>query len=66
MLFGVYLRLAATLEAAMLTAFTGLVWIPLILAAPTSRPTWSEFTAWWAISAGAWVVAASFRKENPP
>jgi uncharacterized membrane protein len=64
-LFGLYPRLAATLEAAMLTSFTVLVWIPLILAAPTSRPSWSEFTASWAISAGAWVVAASFTNEKP-
>ncbi len=63
-LFGIYPRLAATLEAAMLTAFTVLVWIPLLLAAPTSRPDWSEFTASWAISAGAWVVAASITNRK--
>jgi uncharacterized membrane protein len=62
-LLGIYPRLAATLEAAMLTAFTILVWIPAILAAPTSRPTWSELTISWAVSAGAWVVAASFTSE---
>jgi uncharacterized membrane protein len=64
-LLGIYPRLAASMEAAMLTAFTTLVWIPLILAAPTSRPTWSEFTASWAISAGAWVVAASCANKKP-
>ena len=61
----IYPRLAAAMEAAMLSAFTGLVWIPAILAAPTSRPTWSEFTISWAVSAGAWVVAASLTNENP-
>jgi uncharacterized membrane protein len=65
-LLGIYPMLAASLEAAMLTAFTVLVWIPLILAAPTSLPNWSEISASWAISAGAWVVAASIAKKNPP
>jgi len=63
-LFGILPRLAATLEAAMLTAFTALVWIPAILAAPASRPTWSELTISWAVSAGAWVVAASIPKRK--
>jgi len=63
-LLGIYPRLAASMEAAMLTAFTVLVWIPLILAAPTSLPNWSEFSASWAISAGAWVVAASFANRK--
>jgi uncharacterized membrane protein len=58
-LLGIYPRLAAAMEAAMLSAFTGLVWIPAILAAPTKQFVWSEFTISWAISAGAWVVAAS-------
>jgi hypothetical protein len=62
---GIFPQLAATMEAAMLSAFTALVWIPAILAAPTSRPTWSEFTISWAVSAGAWVVAASIAHENP-
>jgi uncharacterized membrane protein len=61
---GIFPQLAATMEAAMLSAFTALVWIPAILAAPTSRPTWSEFTISWAVSAGAWVVAASISNEN--
>jgi uncharacterized membrane protein len=64
-LLGIYPRLAAAMEAAMLSAFTGLVWIPAIFAAPTSRPAWSEFTISWAVSAGAWVVAASITNENP-
>jgi uncharacterized membrane protein len=58
-LFSVAPRLAAKLEAAMLTAFTFVVWIPMIVAAPTEQGLWSEITTSWAISAGAWVVAAS-------
>lgn len=63
-LLGIFPQLAAAMEAAMLSAFTGLVWIPTILAAPTSRPSWSEFTISWAVSAGAWVIAASITNEN--
>ena len=63
-LLGIYPRLAAAMEAAMLSAFTGLVWIPAILATPTKQSVWSEFTISWAISAGAWVVAASIAKKN--
>jgi hypothetical protein len=63
-LLGIFPRLAAAMEAAMLTAFTGLVWIPAILAKPTSQGVWSEFTISWAISAGAWVVAASITQES--
>ena len=64
-LLGVYPRLAAAMEAAMLSAFTGLVWIPAIVAAPTKQSVWSEFAISWAISAGAWVVAASIKNRNP-
>jgi uncharacterized membrane protein len=63
-LFGMYARLAAELEAAMLTAFTVLVWIPAIAAAPSSQAAWSELTISWAVSAGAWVVAASIAKAR--
>ncbi len=63
-LLGIYPRLAAAMEAAMLSAFTGLVWIPAILATPTTQNVWSEFTISLAISAGAWVVAASIANEN--
>lgn len=61
---GIYAQLAASLEAAMLTGFTILVWIPLLIATPTSRPSWSEITMSWAVSAGAWMVAASIGKAN--
>ncbi|HXT48831.1 MAG TPA: hypothetical protein VN717_09325 [Gemmatimonadaceae bacterium] len=63
-LLGIYPRLAAAMEAAMLSAFTALVWIPLIVATPSAERMWSEFTISWAVSAGAWVVAASFMSEK--
>jgi uncharacterized membrane protein len=53
-------RLAATIEASMLSAFTLLVWIPAILAAPTTRLPWTAFFISWTITAGAWVVAQNY------
>ena len=58
-LFSIVPRLAASLEAVLLSVFTFLVWPPALLAAPTSVPTWTEFLFSWAITAGAWVVAES-------
>lgn len=63
-LLSVWARLAATLEAVMLTAFTFLVWPPMLLAKPGSQNLWSEITTSWAISAGAWVVAASLSRDK--
>ena len=64
-LLNVVPRLAASLEATMLSAFTILVWIPAILAKPTSQGAWSELTLSWAISGAAWVVAASIAERKP-
>ncbi len=61
-LISVLPRLAAILDAVLLSLFTFLVWIPMLVDKPTAYPLWSEFTTSWAITAGAWVVAASFRK----
>ena len=52
-LFSVVPRLAATMEAGMLSVFTILVWIPRIVAAPTTRATWTEFFISWAVTASA-------------
>jgi uncharacterized membrane protein len=60
-LFGIYPRLAAALEAGMIQAFTLLVWLPMVLAAPSTRLNWTGFVISWAIGAGAWVVADSYR-----
>jgi uncharacterized membrane protein len=65
-LFSVVPRLAAMLEAAMLSTFTILVWLPAILAAPHTRLPWTAFFISWAISAAAWVVADSIRPPAPP
>lgn len=56
-LFGVFPRLAATLEGAMIGIFTLLVWFPGVLAAPSNRLQWTGMLMSWIIGAAAWVVA---------
>jgi len=63
-LFSIVPRLAATLEAAMLTVFTILVWIPAIVARPSVERSWEGLTVSWACSAAAWAVAASISRDD--
>jgi uncharacterized membrane protein len=61
LLFGVWPRLAAALEAAMLGVITLLVWGPGLLKMPPDRTQWTAFVISAAISCGAWIVADSYR-----
>jgi len=61
MLFGIYPRLAVSLEAAMLWIFTLLVWVPRVAAVPTNQENWAELVISSAIAAGAWLVADTYR-----
>lgn len=60
-LFAVFPRLAATLEAAMLSLFTLLVWVPPAAAAPASRFQWTALLVSAAMTGAAWAVAGSLQ-----
>jgi len=63
MLCGIYPRLAANLEAAMLWIITLLVWVPRVFSMPRDEGNWSELAISAAIASGVWLVAESYRNE---
>jgi len=64
-LFFVFPRFAARVEAGMISLFTLLVWAPAILAAPKARLPWTAFFISWAIASAAWVVAQNIAPGRP-
>jgi hypothetical protein len=48
----------------MISAFTLLVWVPAIAAAPKTRLPWTAFFISWAIAAAAWVIAQDMAAEE--
>ena len=70
LIVGVLPRLAATLEAAMMSLFGVLVWLPSFFArpapewAPSRQVQWSETLLTLLLAASAWIVAASLRNNR--
>jgi uncharacterized membrane protein len=63
-LFGVLPRLAALLEAVMMSGFTLLIWLPGVVAAPANRFQWTALFASAALSGAAWAVAGILNGEK--
>jgi uncharacterized membrane protein YphA (DoxX/SURF4 family) len=57
--FGIYPRWAAASEAAMLSVFTLLVWVPAVITKPGVPSNWVEGLFTFALACASWVVAES-------
>jgi uncharacterized membrane protein len=60
---GVFARWAAILSAWQMGLFTVLIWVPIVVAGPSSF-AWSEFVISVALTAAGWVVAESYSSKS--
>ncbi len=64
--FAVYPRLSVAAEAAMMTVFAILVWVPAVIAKPGVESNWVEFLFTWALAGAFWVVAEGLPGKAVP
>lgn len=62
----IYPRLSVGAEAAMLTLFAILVWVPAVIANPGLHSNWVEFLFTWALAGACWVVAEGMGAVGAP
>jgi uncharacterized membrane protein len=62
-LFSIFPRFAALVEAGMVSLFATFVWIPAILASPRARLPWTAFFITWFFASSAWVVSRSILSD---
>lgn len=62
-LFSIYPRLAALVEAGMVSLFALLVWAPAILASPKSRLPWTALFITWLFASSAWLVSRGLTSD---
>ncbi len=66
LLAGPFALLAARLATAMFVGFGLLVWLPMLVAAPTEQINWAGTAFTFAIAAAAWAVADLIARAAPP
>jgi len=62
-LFRVFPRVAAWCEAGMVSLFTLLVWLPIVIFKPSDRGAWTGFFISWNIASAAWAVAQQVKMD---